>query len=76
VLDLLTPAINLWNNFQKVLSADFSINHNEHEAIQLTLEDISHYLYSQDSSLQQYRLSELVRIEWEINIELDIFTHS
>jgi hypothetical protein len=76
LLDLPSPAINLWETFQEELSADFSINHTKAEAIRLTLQDISRYLRSQGSSLTQFGLSEPTRNDREIDVELGAFLHS
>jgi hypothetical protein len=73
LLDLLIPAIALWDMFREALSADFLLEYNKNKAIQLTLNTISRYLQSQGASLGQFGLPEPERIDREINLELDTF---
>jgi PIF1-like helicase len=75
LLDLPTPAITLWENFREALSADFALDHNEDESIRLTLQAISRYLRSQGASLCQFGLPEPVRVDQEVNMELDAFLY-
>jgi hypothetical protein len=73
LLGLPTPAIVLWDTFREALSADFALDHNESEAIRLTLNAISRHLRSQRGSLSQFGLPEPERADREVNLELDAF---
>ena len=73
LLDLPTPAIALWDTFREALSADFALDHNDGEAISLTLNAISRHLRSQGASLSQFGLPEPERVDREVNLELDAF---